>query len=60
MPKIYEKIKEEMMMKGMSEDEAQTRAAKIYNAAHPNTPVGRYHDSKMKKKKHPYMEAAEK
>ena len=31
MPKMYESIRDKMMMSGMGEKEAKTRAAKIYN-----------------------------
>lgn len=32
MPKAYEKMKAQFKSKGMSEDQAQTQAAKIYNS----------------------------
>lgn len=35
-------------------DEAQMRAAKIYNSQHPDSPMGAH-----KKKKHPYQKAAD-
>ena len=39
MPKQYEAIRDQFVRKGMDYDEAQTRAAKIYNAKHPDKPV---------------------
>lgn len=39
MPKQYEAIRDKFLKEGMSEDEAKRRAAKIYNADHPKSPV---------------------
>ena len=45
MPKQYEAIRDKLVAKGMAYDDAQTHAAKIYNAAHPDRPVGRHSDA---------------
>jgi len=43
MPRGYEKIRDKLQKEGMSKKAAQTKAAKIWNAKHPNNPVGRKH-----------------
>ena len=40
MPKQYESMREKFMQQGLSKKDAQAKAAKIYNAAHPRKPVG--------------------
>lgn len=44
MPKQYDAMKKKFMEEGMSEDEAQEKAARIYNAQRKpgQKPVGRY------------------
>jgi len=44
MPKQYEAIRDRFINQGMSEKEAKTRAAKIYNSKHPSHPVTRKSD----------------
>ena len=39
MPPQYEAIRDKMESQGMSEDTAQSHAARIYNAGHPDAPV---------------------
>lgn len=39
MPAQYEAIRDKMESQGMSEDAAQSHAARIYNAGHPDAPV---------------------
>jgi len=51
MPKGYEKMRDGFMADGMSEDDAQEKAAKIWNAKHPYNPVGRHGGKKKRKKK---------
>lgn len=41
MPKQYEAIRDSFKKKGMSDKEAKTRAAKIYNSTHKKNPVTR-------------------
>jgi hypothetical protein len=41
MPKQYEAIRDKAIASGMSKKAAQKKAARIYNAKHPNNPVGR-------------------
>lgn len=43
MPKQYEAIRDKFKAEGMSEDEAQSRAAAIYNSRHPNRPMSGQH-----------------
>jgi len=43
MPHAYEVMRDKFAQK-MDYDAAQTKAAKIYNSQHPNSPVGRYSD----------------
>lgn len=45
MPKQYEAIRDKLTAQGMNEHDAKMHAAKIYNAAHPKTPVGRHRDA---------------
>ena len=39
MPKMYEKMRDKFIKDGLSERAAKEKAAKIYNAKHPNRPV---------------------
>ena len=39
MPKQYEAIRDKLATQGVDYDEAQSRAAAIYNAKHPSRPV---------------------
>jgi len=39
MPAQYTAIRDKMESQGMSEDAAQSHAARIFNAAHPDAPV---------------------
>lgn len=41
MPKQYERMRDKFIKEGMSERAAKEKAAKIYNAKHPNKPVTR-------------------
>lgn len=41
MPKGYEKMRNAFTKKGMSEKAAKGKAARIWNAKHPNNPVTR-------------------
>jgi hypothetical protein len=41
MPKQYEAMRDAFMKQGLSKKSAQAKAARIYNAKHPGTPVGR-------------------
>ena len=41
MPKQYEAIRDRFIKEGKSVKEAEKSAARIYNAKHPKTPVGR-------------------
>lgn len=48
MPDQYEAIRNRLMREqGLSEDAAQTKAAKIYNSQHPNNPVTGKHPRKQ-------------
>ena len=51
MPAQYLAMKEKFMSQGMSEDTAQSKAARIYNAKHPGAPVGPNYEKKRGKKK---------
>ncbi len=46
MPKGYEKMRDSFIRKGMTEKAAKGKAARIWNAAHPNNPVGRHEKKK--------------
>lgn len=41
MPKQYEAIRDKLKKQGMSDADAKTHAAKIYNATHKKNPVTR-------------------
>ncbi len=41
MPAGYEKIRDKFIEQGMSEADAKTNAARIWNATHKNNPVTR-------------------
>jgi len=56
MPYAYERMRDKFA-NSMGYDAAQTKAAKIYNSQHPNSPVSRYSDSKKKKKPGHYLKA---
>jgi len=51
MPKGYEKMRDAFIKQGMSEKAAKAKAARIWNAAHPNNPVTRKHKDEGRKKK---------
>lgn len=53
MPARYDAIKQSFLEKGFSEDEAQERAAKIYNATrkHDEPSLAEYRKKEHKKKK---------
>ena len=44
MPRQYEAIRDKLEAKGMKAKAAKSHAARIYNAAHPNNPVGPHSD----------------
>jgi hypothetical protein len=46
MPAGYEKIRDTLLTRGLSRKAAQSKAAKIWNAKHPNNPVGRHNSKK--------------
>ena len=47
MPEGYEKLRDKLKREeGLSHDEAQKKAAKIWNAKHPNNPVTGKHRGK--------------
>jgi len=48
MPKGYEHMRDKFMQEGMSEDAAQAKAARIWNAEHPGNPVTGKHRGKKK------------
>jgi hypothetical protein len=48
MPKGYEKMRDKFIRQGMSPRSAKAKAARIWNAKHPNNPVTR---KKHKKKR---------
>lgn len=50
MPKEYEAIRDNLVKRGKSMDDAQKHAAMIYNSRHPDTPVHGKHKAKKKKK----------
>lgn len=41
MPKQYERMRDKFIKEGMTERAAKEKAARIYNAKHPNKPVTR-------------------
>jgi hypothetical protein len=41
MPPGYEKMRDSFIRNGMAAKKAKKKAAKIWNAKHPNNPVGR-------------------
>lgn len=45
MPAAYEAMRDKFMAEGMSRKAAQGKAARIWNAKHPENPVGRGYDS---------------
>ena len=44
MPKAYEKMRDKFKQEGMSDKAAKGKAARIYNAKHPQKPVTRKKD----------------
>jgi len=48
MPKQYEAIRDRLIAEGMSRNQAQSHAARIYNAKHPSQPVTGSHSDKAK------------
>jgi hypothetical protein len=48
MPAQYLAMKRKFISEGMSEEDAATKAAKIYNSQHPNDPVGPDYDKAHK------------
>lgn len=48
MPKAYEAMRDKFASGGMSYDAAQGKAARIYNAKHPNAPVTGKREGKKK------------
>jgi len=49
MPAQYEAIRDKLASEGMNYDQAQSHAARIYNAKHPKAPVtGKSDDKRMK------------
>ncbi len=40
MPKAYEKMRDRFQLLGLTRKAAQRKAARIYNAKHPERPVG--------------------
>lgn len=51
MPKGYLEMKRRFMREGLSEKEAAAKAARIWNAKHPNNPVGPKRHGRKKGKK---------
>ena len=49
MPKGYEKLRDKFIAEGDPLKEAQRQAARIWNAEHPNNPVGRHKKKKKEK-----------
>jgi hypothetical protein len=50
MPRQYEAIRDRLIREGKSEKEAKRRAARIYNARHPDNPVGPHYDRRQKRR----------
>gem|GEM_PF-3338035 len=48
-PAGYERMRDAFIAEGMSRDAAQGKAARIWNAKHPENPVGRGYDDKGRK-----------
>lgn len=46
MPKAYESMRDKFAAEGLSYDAAQAKAARIYNAKHPNAPVTGKHEGR--------------
>jgi len=51
MPAGYEQMRDKFIREGMSEKAAKKKAARIWNATHPQNPVGRGHGRRSKRKK---------
>jgi hypothetical protein len=49
MPRQYEAIRDKLEAKGMKAKAAKSHAARIYNAAHPHSPVGPHSDEHKKR-----------
>lgn len=50
MPAQYEALRDKFIKDGLSEKEAKTKAAKIFNALHPDKPLIRYVQKERKGK----------
>jgi hypothetical protein len=50
-PKGYEKMRDRFKKSGLSDEAAKAKAARIWNAAHPENPVGPHQHGKSRKKK---------
>lgn len=51
MPAEYLAMKRKFKKKGMKDDDAKTKAAKIFNSKNPNNPVGPNYEEEIAKKK---------
>jgi len=51
MPRGYEKMRDKFIREGMSVEAAKRKAARIWNAEHPNNPVYPGREKKQKKRK---------
>ena len=51
MPKGYEKMRDRFVSEGLTYDRAQAKAARIWNAGHPDEPVTP-HKKKRRRKRH--------
>ena len=49
MPRGYERMVARFIAEGMSKKAAQAKAARIWNATHPNNPVGRGRHGRKRK-----------
>lgn len=48
MPQEYEKIRDVLVGRGKPLKDAKSEAAAIYNKRHPDNPVGRYSEGRIK------------
>lgn len=44
MPKAYESMRDKFIQQGLSEKSAKSKAARIYNSKHPESPVTGKHE----------------
>lgn len=51
MPRGFETMRDAFIRAGLVEDEAQAKAARIWNSKHPDNPVGRGEHRRKKKGK---------